>query len=67
MTRILIILTAILTLTACSTEDVCGTITGFGANDYGYYIYLDGSKEYVTRTTWEQAYVGEELCLESVW
>ena len=67
MRTILITLTAILTLASCSTEDVCGEITGFGVNDYGYYVYLDGSKEYVTRTTWEQSYEGDELCLESAW
>lgn len=67
MKNILIILTAILTLTACSTEDVCGTITGFGADNYGYYIYVDGSREYVTRTTWEQSYRGDYICLESAW
>lgn len=67
MNKILIILITILTLASCSTEPICGTVTGFGANDYGYYIYLDGSREYVTQTTWEQAYVGDTLCLESVW
>ena len=67
MRTILITLITILSLTACSTEDICGTVTGFGVNDYGYYVYLDGSKEYVPRTTWEQSYEGDELCLESAW
>lgn len=67
MKRLLITLTAILTLASCSTEDVCGTITGFGIDDYGYYIYVDGSSEYVTRSTWEQSYRGDYICLESAW
>ena len=67
MKRTILILTAILTLASCSTEDVCGTITGFGADEYGYYVYVDGSREYVTKTTWEQSYTGDYICLESAW
>ena len=63
MKKILITLTAILTLASCSTEDVCGNVTGFGIDDSGYYIYLDGSREYVTRSVWDQAYVGDYICV----
>jgi len=52
-----------LLLGSCSMEDVCGNITGFGIDDSGYYIYIDGSREYVTRSTWDQSYLGDYICI----
>ena len=74
MTRILIILTAILTLASCSTEEICGNITSYDYNcnsvttpDCVYYIYVDGKREVVTYSTWNEARIGDYICLESVW
>ena len=74
MIKALITTTAILTLIGCSTEDICGNITGYdytcnntGVTDCVYYIYVDGKKEYVTFSTWNEARVGDYICLESIW
>ncbi len=48
---------------SCSMEDVCGKIIGEGIDESGWYFYIDGSKEYVTRSTWEQNYVGDYICI----
>tara|TARA_R100000541_G_C1857380_1_gene78629 strand:+ start:209 stop:475 length:267 start_codon:yes stop_codon:yes gene_type:complete len=54
---------------SCSTEDVCGNITGYDIDcntagpDCVYYLYIDGQKEAVTRDTWNQAYVGDYICI----
>ena len=74
MKRILITIIAILSLTGCSTEDVCGNITGYdyncnttGVNDCVYYVYIDGQRENVIYSTWNEARVGDYICLESIW
>lgn len=64
MKKVLITLTAVLTLMSCSSEEICGTITGFGIDSTGHYIYIDGSREYVTLSTWEQSYTGDYICIQ---
>ena len=74
MKKVILTLTAILTLTSCFTEDVCGEITGYNftcnssmSSDCVYWIYIDNNKEYVTYSTFNEARVGDYICLESVW
>ena len=73
MKRTILILIAIITLASCSVQDVCGTITGYNYNcnatgvpDCIYYIYVDGNKENVTFSTFNEAVVGEYICLTGV-
>ena len=67
MIKTILTLIAAMAIASCSTEEVCGEITGFGIDNAGRYIYIDGSKEYVTVSTWEQSYTGDYICLESAW
>ena len=69
MKKLSLVLLAIVTLTSCSMEDVCGVVNGFdvdcqtAGNDCVYYLYLDGQKVSVSRDTWNTTQYGEEICI----
>lgn len=63
----LIVVVALTTFFAvgCTPEDQCGTVTGWDIDNEGNYIvYIDGDLHYVMASTWYEAQVGQEMCIE---
>tara|TARA_R110000803_G_scaffold37595_1_gene81006 strand:+ start:304 stop:510 length:207 start_codon:yes stop_codon:yes gene_type:complete len=68
MKKVLITLTAVLTLMSCSTEDTCGNATGFAQEqgEFGteFFIQLDGGDYFeVTPQLFENTHQGEYICI----
>lgn len=65
---ILITLSVILALTACESDDICGTVTGhsYEVTQYGehFYLYVEGQRQTVTYNTWMNYGDGSEICLD---
>jgi hypothetical protein len=71
MKKLSIVLFAIVLLISCTPEDHCGTITNYmfdcqtaGGQACVYYIWVDGVRHYVNYSTWIEARIGDEICIE---
>lgn len=60
-----LILLALL-ISACSKDiEVCGNITGgdYDRFEGGYYLRIDGQKEYVDEKTYNSFFIGDYICV----
>ncbi len=72
MKMYIVLLTSMFVFSSCSKDDlmVCGTITSgeseFNqiANQWYFYLYLDGKSQRVDELTYNSYYVGDYICLE---
>ena len=53
-----------LLITSCTPDDICGTITGFGADEDCLFIRIDGEQHCVDASIYYEAEIGDEICLE---
>jgi len=53
-----------LLITSCTPDDICGTITGFGADEDCLFIRIDGERHCVDVSIYYEAEIGDEICLE---
>jgi hypothetical protein len=53
-----------LVITSCSPDDICGIITGFGADDNCLIIRVDGDPHCVDATIYYEVEIGDQICLE---
>tara|TARA_B110000003_G_C16607682_1_gene518177 strand:+ start:412 stop:657 length:246 start_codon:yes stop_codon:yes gene_type:complete len=53
-----------LLITSCSPNDICGIITGFGADDDCLIIKVDGEPHCVDASIYYEAEIGDQICLE---
>jgi len=54
----------ILLITSCSPDDICGTITGFGADEDCLFIRIDGERHCVDAEIYYESEIGDQICLE---
>ena len=54
----------ILLITSCSPDDICGTITGFGADENCLFIRIDGERHCVDAEIYYESEIGDQICLE---
>ena len=53
-----------LVITSCSPDDLCGTITGFGADEDCLFITIDGERHFVEAALYYESEMGVQICLE---
>lgn len=63
MKNLVIIYLTFLTI-SCSPDDICGTITGFGADEDCLFIRVDGERHCVDASIYYDAEIGDQICLE---
>ena len=54
----------ILLITSCSPDDICGKITGFGADEDCLFIRIDGERHCVDAEIYYESEIGDQICLE---
>ena len=54
----------ILLITSCSPDDICGTITGFGADEDCLFIRIDGERHCVDAEIYYESEIGDQICLD---
>ena len=54
----------ILLITSCSPDDICGTITGFGADEDCLFIRIDGERHCVDAEIYYESEIGDQIRLE---
>lgn len=54
----------ILLITSCSPDDICGTITGFGADEDCLFITIDGERHCVEAALYYESEMGDQFFLE---
>ena len=55
---------ALTSVTSCTPDDQCGTVTGWDIDSNGdYNVYIDGTKHNVIASTFFNAQVGDYLCI----
>ena len=54
----------ILLMTSCSPDDICGTITGFGADEDCLFIRIDGERHCVDAEIYYESEIGDQICLD---
>jgi hypothetical protein len=60
----LVIVCLIVLITSCTPDDICGTITGFGADEDCLFIRIDGEQHCVDASIYYEAEIGDQICLE---
>ena len=65
MHKIIIIIVASV-LFSCTSEPICGIVTGGGIDRFTgqYFLRVDGVKEYVDMKTYDSYFVNDLVCLE---
>ena len=63
MIKLAITVAALIVLTSCSIEDVCGTVEGWSTFGDNYYLTLDGMSTRVNYNTFLKAQTGEYICV----
>ena len=53
-----------LLITSCTPDDICGTVTGFGADEDCLFIRIDGERHCVDDSIYYDAEIGDAICLE---
>ena len=53
-----------LLITSCTPDDICGTITGFGAYEDFLFIRIDGERHCVDASISSESEIGDQICLE---
>jgi hypothetical protein len=53
-----------LLITSCTPDDICGTITGFGADEDCLFIRVDGERHCVDASIYYESEIGDAICLE---
>ena len=53
-----------LLITSCTPDDICGTITGFGADEDCLVIRIDGERHCVDASIYYESEIGDAICLE---
>ena len=53
-----------LLITSCTPDDICGTITGFGADEDCLSIRIDGERHCVDASIYYESEIGDSICLE---
>jgi len=51
-------------ITSCTPDDICGTITGFGAYEDCLFIRIDGEQHCVDASIYYESEIGDQICLE---
>jgi hypothetical protein len=60
----LAIVCLIVLITSCTPDDICGTITGFGADEDCLFIRIDGERHCVDASIYYESEIGDQICLE---
>ena len=60
----LVIVCLIVLITSCTPDDICGTITGFGADEDCLFIRIDGERHCVDASIYYESEIGDQICLE---
>ena len=60
----LAIVVLIVLITSCTPDDICGTITGFGADEDCLFIRIDGERHCVDASIYYESEIGDQICLE---
>ena len=53
-----------LLITSCTPDDICGTITGFGADEDCLFIRIDAERHCVDASIYYESEIGDSICLE---
>ncbi|MEZ8003609.1 MAG: hypothetical protein QMC45_07600 [Patiriisocius sp.] len=53
-----------LLITSCTPDDICGTVTGFGADEDCLFIRIDGERHCVDASIYYESEIGDAICLE---